>query len=173
MGICESKTQENPAGPLIAPPVEPKEIQPIISHNIQPVFIKLSITIIRQIIQPVYVRNQMEAESLKNKEKEIFDNPNMIKAINSISDAEKKEIDEYVLQAIDDSVKNIKVENIDDILAKRPKPSPVAAATPPPVDAANKGPIIKYLSRNVIDPNVQPEVKFLLQMQIEPILYNP
>ena len=69
MGSSESKTQENTVGPHVESPVEPKEIQQIIIYNIQPIFIKLSITIKRQIIQPIYVRNQMEAESLIYKEK--------------------------------------------------------------------------------------------------------
>ena len=78
--------------------------------------------------------------------------------------------------------------NFDDILAKErekqnayktPEPSAIAA-TPPHVAAANKIPvdgkeecITKYIIQNDIAPSVQPELKFLLQMLIEPILFNP
>ena len=170
MGICESKKKE----------IRVMHIQykPIIHENIQPIITIIKLKIIRHIIIPVYVKNEIEAQNLVNQEDILLkNNPQIINAINTISEEEQKEIDEYSKKIKEEDYQDTISEDIRNLHNKvgnqkfNKENEPYLAKVVGNVHHYIKV-IEQHTGKNVINPLVRKEIQPVIQKEIQPIIYN-
>ena len=170
MGICESKKKEIQVMHI--------QYQPIIHENIQPIITIIKLKIIRHIIKPVYVRNEMKAQNLVNQEDILLkNNPQIINAINTISEEEQKEIDEYSKKIKEEDYQDTISEDIRNLHNKvgnqklNKENEPYLAKVVGNVHHYIKV-IEQHTGKNVINPLVRKEIQPVIQKEIQPIIYN-